>query len=125
MATNQYTLIQFTSITKRGRRVVSQEPCWLATCAFTDGPGMTVKKMTTTRDIAKAARFSLATAHNIAVQFSHLPASLVRADGTVLAPETDALRAEQARRRDERRRITQDVNRQFSELLLPIMEALR
>jgi len=123
--TTQFTLIQFTLLTKQRRRIVRQEPCWLATASFADGPGMKVKKMTTTRDIQKAARFSLVTAHNIAVQFSHLPASLVRPDGSVLEAESSAVQAEQRRRHDEHHRLKRDMNRDLNALFESAAEMLR
>jgi hypothetical protein len=110
----QYTLIQFTRITKVGRRVHHREPCWLKTAAFADGPGMVVKKMTTTTDLQKAARFSLATAHDIAVQFSHLSVSLVRTDGMALVAESETLRAEQSKRHSELRQFKRELNEVFA-----------
>ena len=100
-------LIQFTSITKRG-----SQPCWLESASFADGPGMKVKNMKTTFDIAKAARFSLEAAHDIAVQFSQLRASLVRPDGSMLRAESEAVVVEQRKRFDEINAVNDKLNRE-------------
>ena len=96
------TIIRFTLVNKRTKTTV---PCWLEAVRFADGPGMKVTKMTTTRDRSKAARFSIAKAYEIAIQFSQFPASLERANGTELVQETIDLRAEQATRRANTQRI--------------------
>lgn len=119
------TIIQFVLVTRRGRRVIKTEPCWLATCSFADGPGMKVKRMTTTRDFAKAMRWSRASAYEIAVQFSHLPATLVREDGTVLEDETTKLQAEQLARHVELRRRRVEMDAEFQRVFAPVYEMLK
>lgn len=111
-----FTLVQFTLITKRGRVVIKTEPCWIASCSFADGPGMKVKKMTTTRDLAKAARFSLASAHAIAAQFFTKPASLVDETGAIKIAETATLYAEQLQRLANRAQVRAEFDQALRDL---------
>lgn len=85
------TLIQFTRVWKRGRQVVRTEPCWIQSVSWADGPGNRVKNITTTTDITKAAGFSLATAHDVALQFYTKPSSLVDEQGVVKVEATAEL----------------------------------
>lgn len=116
-----YTIVRFTLVNKRTR---AQEPCWLSGVTYAPGDGLRVKKMTTTRDRAKAAPFSLAQAHAIAEQFSQYPASLEKADGTPLPEETARLRAEQARRHAAAVAARADVVREFNEAFAPLAPLL-
>ena len=126
MVTNPtYTLIQFTLITRRGRQIIKTQPCWIEKCSFADGPGMKVKKMSTTTDITKAARWSRMTAFNIAVQFSHLPASLVLSDGTPLEADTQALQAEQLKRHASLQQLKREMAEQFGLVFGPLVAQLR
>lgn len=121
MTTPLYTIIRFTLV---NRARTASEPCWLATVSYADGPGYKVKKMTTTRDRSKAARFSLATAYTVAVQFSKYPAALERPDGTPLPEDTARLQTEQVTRYTELRQLKAELQRQFNEAMRPVAEAL-
>jgi hypothetical protein len=118
-----YTIIRFTLVNRRRRG--ETQPCWLEKVSFADGPGMKVKKMTTTRDRSKAARLSLANAHVIAEQFSQYPAFLERPDGTPMPEETAKLQANQRTRHAEVLRVNAELTRQFNEAFNDIAPLVR
>lgn len=110
-------IIRFTLVTKRGRKVISTQPVWLASASFADGPGLRVTRMTTTRHRDAAATFSLEHAHAIAVQFSHLKAAMETPDGAPLATESLALRDAQLARRAEARQAVSELNEALREMI--------
>lgn len=110
------TLIRFTLVSKK-RPNPTVGACWIKSVSYKPGPGMQVSKMQTTRNRDEAARFSLATAYDIAVQFSQFPAILERADGQILEAETRKLQDEQCTRHETLLRQKAEINREFNELL--------
>ena len=122
MATQSlYTIIRFSLVS---RKTGERRPCWLASVSYADGPGMKVKKMTTTTDREKAARFSLSSAHAIAEQFSQFPASLERPDGTAMPEESAKLLEAQATRHAEVLRINAEIRAEFNKAFEPLRPLL-
>lgn len=120
--TPKHTIIRFTLVNRRAR---TTQPCWLASVSYADGPGNKVKKMTTTRDRSKAARFSLVTAHDIAAQFHNYPAALERPDGTPMPEETALLQVEVTKRRDVHRAAVTAVNAEVAAINAEIINIFR
>jgi hypothetical protein len=118
------TLVQFTRVWKRGRTVVRTEPCWILSVSYADGPGMKVKKMTTTSDISKAARFSASTAHTIALQFYTTIASLVDEQGVLKVEATAALLKDTLAAHANRRAVQAEYNRMWEDVFPPELQAI-
>ena len=121
----QYTVIRFTQVLRQGRRIVQRRPVWVRAVSFAPGPGMKVRGVKLTPDLAKAERFGLLTAHDIAVQFSERPASLERPDGTPLLEATERLQVEQRARHAAAIRNMADIRREWAEALEEIAPLLR
>lgn len=116
------TIVCFTLV---NRKTGVQAPCWIASVSYADGPGMKVNKMTTTRDLSKAARFSAEAAHAVAVQFSQYPAQVQRPDGTALVVESGKLQAEQRENHATAMKVQAEINNEFNKALLEIAPLLR
>ena len=110
------TLIRFTLVSTR-KPHATLGACWIKSVSYKPGPGMQVSKMQTTRNRDEAARFSLATAYDIAVQFSQFPAILERADGQILEADTRKLQDEQCTRHANLLRQKAEINAEFNRLL--------
>lgn len=78
-------------------RTKSLAPVFCAGVSFKSGPGMQVSRAEKTKDRAKAARFSLSTAIEVASQFNHWT-EIQRENGSVEAEATKAVAVAQVRR---------------------------
>jgi len=112
------TLVRFTLVNKQSG---AQAPCWIKTVSFKDGPGLRVNKMATTRVRDEAARFTTATAIEIAMQFSQSPACLELATGQQLEQETRDLQAAQHAKHVSVRQARAEVQAEFNKALREVM----
>ncbi len=99
----RFTMIVTTTDRATRRRTRTARPCWVKAAAFKDGPGMATRKLTFTYDRAEAATFSTATA---------------------MLAETEAVLAEQHRRRQVELRLRAHMNHAWAEFVDELLAAL-
>jgi hypothetical protein len=116
-----YTLIRFTSVTRRTRIATPQ---YVATVSWADGPGWKVKSVGFTTDRSKAFRFSLLAAHAVAEQYVDSVIAFERPDGTPMPEETEKLRAVQLARLKEHAARVAEANRELAEVFGPVLPLL-
>lgn len=112
------TIIRFT---QRNKSTGADRPVFVSGVRFADGAGYKVKAVQRTTDRSKAARFSTATAVEIAAQFyMHELMAVELANGGELVAETVALRAEQERRFAAAQAIQAEFNRSMAPVVAEI-----
>ncbi len=119
MTAPQFVAIRFATVVPGTYR-------WLSGLSFKPGAGLKVAKMQSGMELAKAQRFSLSQAREIALQYYHLQAAICHpVTGAELLAETESLRAAVLAKREDHLKQEAIWREREAEIWAPIAKEIR